>query len=728
MEQSTVEKVSEDASAVADGDNAPVKEPSTDLVTAVEADAGAEDETVEAPDDLIAEEQRLLEERKQAQAEPQPAKTETLTDEKFSQLDILLDQTDLYSKFLAEQMGQLQETIRAPGDNQGEEPEEEEEPTPVKGKRKAGGGAKGKGKKAKTAPTQTKTKQMLPLFTGGEMREYQLKGVSWLISLYQNGLNGILADQMGLGKTVQVIGFLSHMRHKGIWGPFLVIGPLSTLPNWVNEFERWCPDFPKVLYHGNQQERAEIRAKHMPLGTVDRTFPVVCTSYEIVIRDRKFLQQYNWKYLVVDEGHRLKNFDCRLIRELNTIRFDNKLLLSGTPLQNNLAELWSLLHFILPDVFGDLAQFQSWFDFPIEDTDNKDMKMQEAERRNRVVSKLHQILRPFLLRRIKSDVETSLPRKKEIILYAQMNEKQLEFSRALIDKTMDTVLAKMNTNGKTNLPQINNVIMQLRKNCNHPDLITSQVDQSLEYPSPEELVEQCGKFKLLDRLLTRLKARGHKVLIFSQMTRMLDIIESYLQQKGEQPCRIDGSVSWQDRQQMMHDYNTKPEIFCFLLSTRAGGLGINLVSADTCIIYDSDWNPHQDMQAMDRCHRIGQTKPVHVYRLATAHSVEGRMLKRANSKLKLEQVIITGGNFKLQEEGGASSSLSAAELVNLLKQDVAEDGEPQSGDISDNMLEKVLDRSDMLNKTTNRVEPYTSGIGFEVVDDKSSSTLLSGVQ
>ncbi|KAK3270878.1 hypothetical protein CYMTET_20748 [Cymbomonas tetramitiformis] len=321
---------------------------------------------------------------------------------------------------------------------------------------------------------------------------------------------------------------------------------------------------------------------------------------------------------------------------------------------------------------------------------------------------------------------------------------------------MDTVLAKMNTNGKTNLPQINNVIMQLRKNCNHPDLITSQVDQSLEYPSPEELVEQCGKFKLLDRLLTQLKARGHKVLIFSQMTRMLDIIESYLQQKGLRPCRIDGTVSWQDRQQMMHDYNTKPEIFCFLLSTRAGGLGINLVSADTCIIYDSDWNPHQDMQAMDRCHRIGQTKPVHVYRLATAHSVEGRMLKRANSKLKLEQVIITGGNFKLQEEGrvatkrlwavstnapdgngeytaglyrkGASSSLSAADLVNLLKQDVAEDGEPQSGDISDKMLEKVLDRTDMLNKSATRVEPYTSGIGFEVVDDKSSSTLLSGVQ
>ena len=194
------------------------------------------------------------------------------------------------------------------------------------------------------------------------------------------------------------------------------------------------------------------------------------------------------------------------------------------------------------------------------------------------------------------------------------------------------------------------MLMQLRKNCNHPDLISGGLDGSIMFPSAEELVEQCGKFRLLDRLLTKLKERGHKTLIFSQMTRMLDLIESYHEQKGRKVCRIDGSVPWQERKKQMDLFNTDPDYCVFLLSTRAGGLGINLTAADTVIIYDSDWNPHQDMQAMDRCHRIGQTKPVHVLRLATAHSVEGKMLSRANSKLALEKLVITKGNFR-QEIG-----------------------------------------------------------------------------
>jgi len=430
----------------------------------------------------------------------------------------------------------------------------------------------------------------------------------------------------------------------------------------------------------------------------------------------------------VDEGHRLKNFDCKLIRELKTLPIANKLLLTGTPLQNNLDELWSLLHFILPDIFSSLAEFQGWFDFAGANAgiaDGEDREAAESERRAKTVSKLHNILKPFLLRRIKADVETSMPKKKEIIIYSTMVQHQEEFARALIDKSINALLGKMQGGNvkQSAIPQINNVLMQLRKNCNHPDLITSQIEQSMEYPPPDVLVEQCGKFRLFDRIMKKLKARKHKVLVFSQMTRMLDLIQYYLEAQGMSPCRIDGTVGWQDRQRMMDEFNTDPDIFCFLLSTRAGGLGINLVSADTVIIYDSDWNPHQDMQAMDRCHRIGQTKPVHVYRLATAHSVEGRMLKRANSKLKLEAVVIGAGQFrdKTQE---STSSLSTQDLLGLLKGDVADDGIAQSGEISDSDLDMIMDRQDM----TNGCMKQLTGVGYETVEDKSSSTLLSSVQ
>jgi ATP-dependent DNA helicase len=282
------------------------------------------------------------------------------------------------------------------------------------------------------------------------------------------------------------------------------------------------------------------------------------------------------------------------------------------------------------------------------------------------------------------------------------------------------------------------MLLQLRKNCNHPDLISGGLDGSIMFPSAEELVEQCGKFKLMDRVLTRLRERGHKVLIFSQMTRMLDLIESFLEQRndGGKVCRIDGSVQWQERKEQMDKFNSDPSYNVFLLSTRAGGLGINLTAADTVIIYDSDWNPHQDMQAMDRCHRIGQTKPVHVLRLATAHSVEGKMLRSANSKLALEKLVITKGNFRQEigKEAEAASKknkasgggVSTDELIALLKGDV-EDGEgslAQSSDISDENLEMIMNRDDLIGKAP--PNPPT-GPGWEEVEDRSGMSILGNV-
>ena len=651
-----------------------------------------------------------------------------LDEQKFTHLNALLDQTTIYSKFLSEQMEGLDEEKDSERARKKQKKSAKDAPG-AKGKK--GGGATASGE---NEGELSETKKLLPMMTV-EMRDYQLKGVRWLVALYQNGLNGILADQMGLGKTVQTIGFLSHLRSKGIFGPYLILGPLSTLSNWINEFKRFCPDFPAVLYHGSKTERAEIRAKRLPTSQpIKPDFPVIVTSFEIVMADRKFLQKYNFKYLVVDEGHRLKNFDCKLIRELKFIPSANKLLLTGTPLQNSLPELWSLLHFLLPDVFTSLSQFQGWFDF--EAKDEEDATNEEASKRVKVVEKLHGILKPFLLRRLKGDVETNLPRKKEIVLYAHMVETQRKFNDALVDKTIGEMLQKISGgSAPVGATALNNMLMQLRKNCNHPDLITGGLDGSIMFPSADELVAQCGKFRLLDRLMTKLRAKGHKVLIFSQMTRMLDLIESFCEQRGGnfKVCRIDGSVQWQDRKTQMDLFNTDPEYGVFLLSTRAGGLGINLTAADTVIIYDSDWNPHQDMQAMDRCHRIGQTKPVHVLRLATAHSVEGKMLRRANSKLALEKLVITKGNFR-QEIGNeavggrkkaSGGGVSTDELIALLRGDVDEkDGVPQSADISDADLEMIMCRDDLLGLA--KPNPR-SGPGWEEVEDRSGMSLLGNV-
>lgn len=539
---------------------------------------------------------------------------------------------------------------------------------------------------------------------------------------------------MGLGKTVQTIGFLSHLRSKGILGPYLVIGPLSTLSNWVSEFARWTPTIPVILYHGTRQERAEKRSAFLPTSTpIKPEFPVIVTSYEVVMADRKFLQKYNFKYLVVDEGHRLKNFDCKLIRELKFIPAGNKLLLTGTPLQNNLPELWSLLHFLLPDVFSSLSQFQSWFDFTDdigkEDADSAaaDTSRTEQEHRAKVVSKLHGILRPFLLRRLKGDVELSLPRKKEILLYAQMVPKQREFNDALVNRTITELLQKFASGSSVPVGHtaVNNMLMQLRKNCNHPDLITGGLDGSIMFPSADELVAQCGKMQLLDRLMKKLRARGHKVLIFSQMTRMLDLLESFFQQRNEPVCRLDGSVKQEDRRDAIARFNTDPNFGVFLLSTRAGGLGINLTGGDTVIIYDSDWNPHQDLQAMDRVHRIGQTKPVHVYRLATAKSVEGKMLKKAAGKLALEKLVVTGGQFK-QDKTQGKKEFSADELIALLRGDtgVKDDDLPQSANISDKDLDVILDRRDLLGEIPRNP---SIGVGWEDAEDRSGMSLLGNI-
>ena len=428
--------------------------------------------------------------------------------------------------------------------------------------------------------------------------------------------------------------------------------------------------------------------------------------------------------------------NCKLIRQLRTLSTDNKLLLTGTPLQNNLGELWSLLNFLLPDVFSSLENFESWFDFASSvGQEGADQEILAKEQRNNVITKLHAILKPFLLRRVKSDVETSLPGKMEIIMYAGMTEKQREVNRLL--------MGEAGIDGKkSSISSLNNMLMQMRKNCNHPDLITAATEGSFLYPPADQLVAECGKMQLLEKLLDKLLPRGHKVLIFSQMTAMLDLLDAYFDEKKIGCCRIDGSISWQERQAAMKRFNTDSNYKVFLLSTRAGGLGINLTGADTCIIYDSDWNPHQDLQAMDRCHRIGQQKPVLVIRMATSHSVEGKLLRRANSKLMLERLVIKKGAFiDLGDGNGAkdgdgasdkkagNTNMGKAELMDILKADISLDDVPQSGEVDEDMMDRILDREFLLHSTDGGAMkiPYPeSGKGYEVVRHEGASGGLMG--
>mmetsp|Transcript_38745 Transcript_38745/g.91462 ORF Transcript_38745/g.91462 Transcript_38745/m.91462 type:complete len:830 (+) Transcript_38745:103-2592(+) len=660
----------EEQSAEKSADAAAKPEASDPDVIVVNEDAVLEDTTVAvgdsddsgADDDWAAEEQKLREENNK-RAEAQKKKNKMSTKEKVELLENLLQKAAAYTAFLRQRMKESHGVVTTEDKDTGK-------------KRKIEDGVD-------RHPGQPK------LLTGGIMRRYQVEGVTWIASLYENGLNGILADEMGLGKTVQVIGFISHLVGMKVNGPFLIVVPLSTITNWQREFAKWAPEVDTLLYHGSKEDRKLIRDEwgfERKTKQVRKGFPVIITSFEVAMNDSKKLQNVSWKYLVVDEGHRLKNKDCKLLMELKALHTDNRLLLSGTPLQNNLSELWSLLNFILPEIFQDLSTFQTWFDFDDDlHSEAGTERMVEEEKKHKTISKLHTILDPFLLRRLKTDVlQHLLPVKREYLILAPLTETQLRYNTAIGNKSLgemisgdaelDFVQDDLGAWSKTSAvndkaSSMQNVLMQMRKCCNHPYLFQAPLDPSGNIIIDERLVQAAGKLQLLDRMLTKLKETGHKVLIFCQMTKMLDILEDYLELRKWKTHRIDGMVHWKERQGLMDEYNNSPDSFVFLLSTRAGGLGINLVSADTVIIYDSDFNPQQDLQAQDRCHRIGQTKPVTVLRLVTVDSVETRILERATNKRKLELVAIARKRFKVADKLEHGADMEALQAIGTSKRE-----------------------------------------------------------
>uniref|UniRef100_A0A8D9A723 Chromatin-remodeling ATPase INO80 n=3 Tax=Cacopsylla melanoneura TaxID=428564 RepID=A0A8D9A723_9HEMI len=778
-------------------------------------------------------------------------------------------------------------------------------------------------------PPGTEVERPQPEIFRGSLKHYQLKGMNWLANLYDQGISGILADEMGLGKTVQSIAFLCHIAETyDVWGPFLIISPASTLHNWQQEMERFVPDFKVVPYWGSPQERKILRQfwDQKNLHTKEASFHVVITSYQLVVSDFKYFNRIKWQYLILDEAQAIKSSNSMRWKLLLGFSCRNRLLLSGTPIQNSMAELWALLHFIMPSMFDSHDEFNEWFSKDIESHAENKTNMDE-----RHLSRLHMILKPFMLRRIKKDVENELSDKIEIMVYCPLTSRQKLLYSALKKKIRIEDLISSSGNSSYQMSNnitssLMNLVMQFRKVCNHPELferrdaqaplflpcedytvpklvfeeallsrsipskrhildnhcsvwhptvsnhnlfhdqetfkffsflrllglssgelykmstlgvlfrllhlaqhlshlpltqlaqlwspsspllplllplslplpfllnsghedscIFTHSDHTLHctpetiehrlhrsrqtgeggllpevihvvrdsrvlpqeptylpacffditpkiatrchqlyassracawyniehehchsstgldivwYGSPSlaslytsrnnyftrpqtgglmaatpkrgwsnisipdklTLVYDAGKLSVLDELLKRLKASGHRVLIYSQMTKMIDLLEEFMVYRKYRYMRLDGSSKISERRDMVADFQNRAEIFVFLLSTRAGGLGINLTAADTVIFYDSDWNPTVDQQAMDRAHRLGQTKQVTVYRLICKDTIEERILQRAREKSEIQRMVISGGNFK-------PDTLKAKEVVSLLLDD-----------------------------------------------------------
>ncbi|XP_052312601.1 chromatin structure-remodeling complex protein SYD isoform X33 [Populus trichocarpa] len=519
---------------------------------------------------------------------------------------------------------------------------------------------------------------------GGKLREYQMNGLRWLVSLYNNHLNGILADEMGLGKTVQVISLICYlMETKNDRGPFLVVVPSSVLPGWETEINFWAPGIHKIVYSGPPEERRRLFKEKI----VHQKFNVLLTTYEYLMNkhDRPKLSKIHWRYIIIDEGHRIKNASCKLNADLRHYQSSHRLLLTGTPLQNNLEELWALLNFLLPNIFNSAEDFSQWFNKPFESNgDNSaDEALLSEEENLLIINRLHQVLRPFVLRRLKHKVENQLPEKIERLVRCEASA----YQKLLMKRVEENLGSIGNSKART----VHNSVMELRNICNHPylsQLHADEVDTLIPKHFLPPIIRLCGKLEMLDRLLPKLKATDHRVLFFSTMTRLLDVMEEYLTWKQYRYLRLDGHTSGGDRGSLIDRFNQQDSpYFIFLLSIRAGGVGVNLQAADTVIIFDTDWNPQVDLQAQARAHRIGQKRDVLVLRFETVQTVEEQVRASAEHKLGVANQSITAGFF----DNNTSAEDRREYLESLLRECKKEEAAPV---LDDDALNDLLARSE----------------------------------
>ncbi|KAJ1534808.1 RSC chromatin remodeling complex ATPase subunit [Saccharomyces cerevisiae] len=525
------------------------------------------------------------------------------------------------------------------------------------------------------------------ILVGGTLKEYQLRGLEWMVSLYNNHLNGILADEMGLGKTIQSISLITYLYEvKKDIGPFLVIVPLSTITNWTLEFEKWAPSLNTIIYKGTPNQRHSLQHQ-IRIGNFD----VLLTTYEYIIKDKSLLSKHDWAHMIIDEGHRMKNAQSKLSFTISHYyRTRNRLILTGTPLQNNLPELWALLNFVLPKIFNSAKTFEDWFNTPFANTGTQEKLELTEEETLLIIRRLHKVLRPFLLRRLKKEVEKDLPDKVEKVIKCKLSGLQQQLYQQMLKHNALFVGAGTEGATKGGIKGLNNKIMQLRKICNHPfvfDEVEGVVNPSRG--NSDLLFRVAGKFELLDRVLPKFKASGHRVLMFFQMTQVMDIMEDFLRMKDLKYMRLDGSTKTEERTEMLNAFNAPDsDYFCFLLSTRAGGLGLNLQTADTVIIFDTDWNPHQDLQAQDRAHRIGQKNEVRILRLITTDSVEEVILERAMQKLDIDGKVIQAGKF----DNKSTAEEQEAFLRRLIESETNRDDDDKA-ELDDDELNDTLARS-----------------------------------
>jgi SNF2 family DNA or RNA helicase len=504
----------------------------------------------------------------------------------------------------------------------------------------------------------------VPQFENGrKLRDYQVESLKWMSKNWYTGRNCILGDEMGLGKTAQSIATLEFQRQFGhVNGPFLVIAPLTTLGHWKREIETWTK-MNCVLYCGTAEDKKVIHKWEIWCNNDRKTNvvkpDVILSSYEHIMRDGTFFQNIEWETMIIDEAHRMKGTKGSTRNTIAAIPCQWILLLTGTPVQNNVRELFGILNLLDPEKYDDEDDFLERFG---RSTD----KMSPEQ-----VVELQNALKPILLRRMKEDVET-LPEKEECIIWVQLTQEQRAYYKAIFENQIGVLLSGASTK---NVPALRNVAMELRKVCCHPFLCDGVEDDLAErhrkktgedMAEVDLLVSSCGKMQLLHKLLPKLRQEKRKVLIFSQFKIMLNVLEDYANLMGFPVERIDGNTSSRDRQAAIDRYSSSDKDgFIFLLSTKAGGQGITLTAADTCILYDSDWNPQNDLQAMARCHRIGQTKDVTIYRLVSKNTYEENLFHASSRKYGLDEAIL--GGMAVQSAGQDNPEYDGKRISELLK-------------------------------------------------------------